>query len=203
MIATSLDSSVLVLNRSFAPVQITTLRRAFTLLYAGAARAIDEELRLFDFPSWAALAADREHETIGTASRRIRVPRVIVLQLFDRLPRTRVRFSRANIYARDASTCQYCCRSLPRSELNLDHVVPRSRGGVTSWENVVCSCIPCNLRKANRTPDEAGMRLKKRPVRPRWTAAFRPIGLGGGYREWLPFLSVADAGYWHTELERE
>ncbi len=203
MNAMGLDASVLVLNRSFAPIQITSVRRAFTLLYAGVARALDEELRLFDFSSWAALSADLEHETIGTASRRIRVPRVIVLQLFDRLPRARIRFSRANIYARDGSTCQYCARKLPRSELNLDHVVPRAQGGRTTWENVVCSCIPCNLRKANRTPEEAGMRLRKRPIRPRWSAAFRPIARGVGYREWLPFLSVADAGYWHTELEQE
>jgi hypothetical protein len=100
--------------------------------------------------------------------RRIRIPRVIVLTAYERFPKARVRFSRLNIYARDGNTCQYCGRTLPRSDLNLDHVIPRSRGGTTSWENVVCSCIPCNLIKGGRTPAEAGMRLLHAPSRPRW-----------------------------------
>ena len=154
-----LDTGVLVLNRVYQPVHITSVRRAFTLLYQGAARAIDEEFRLFDFESWAALAAASHHDSIGTVGRRLRVPRVIVLLAYEHLPKARVRFSRFNIYARDDSTCQYCGRRFRRAELNLDHVVPRSRGGSTSWENVVCSCIPCNLRKGGRTPEEAGMRL--------------------------------------------
>lgn len=198
-----LDSAVLVLNRSFQPVQITTVKRAFSLLYQGIAQAIDEEFRLFDFASWSALSAELGSESIGTCTRRIRVPRVLVLMAFDRLPRTRVRFSRHNIYLRDDDTCQYCLRKLPRSELNLDHVVPRSRGGSTSWENVVCSCIPCNLKKANRTPEQAGMVLRKQPTRPRWSPAFRPPGKGGAHRSWLPFLSAVDASYWNTELEHE
>lgn len=193
-----LDSGVLVLNRSFQPVHVTSLRRAFGLLYQGVARAIDEEFRLFDFPSWAALSAEVHGESIGTATRRIRVPRVVVLVAFDKMPRMRVRFSRHNIYLRDDSTCQYCAQRLPRSELNLDHVVPRSQGGTTSWENVVCSCIPCNLRKANRTPEQAEMRLLRPPRRPRWMPGFRPSGKS--YRAWLPFLNVVDASYWNTEL---
>ena len=193
-----LDSSVLVLNRSFQPIHVTSLRRAFALLYQGVAQAIDEEYRLFDFESWAALSAEVQSESIGTPTRRIRVPRVVVLVAFDRLPRMRVRFSRHNIYLRDENTCQYCGKRLPRAELNLDHVVPRSHGGNTSWENVVCSCIPCNLRKANRTPEQAGMELLRQPVRPRWTPGFRPSGRG--YKAWMPFLTFVDASYWNTEL---
>jgi len=193
-----LDTSVLVLNRSFQPIHVTSLRRAFALLYQGVARAIDEQYRLFDFESWAALSAEIHGESIGTPTRRIRVPRVVVLVAFDKLPRMRVRFSRHNIYLRDDNTCQYCGRRLPRAELNLDHVVPRSQGGTTTWENVVCSCIPCNLRKANRTPEQADMVLLRPPRRPKWTPGFRPAGKG--YRAWLPFLNLADASYWNTEL---
>ena len=112
-----------------------------------------------------------------------------------------MRFSRHNIYMRDDNTCQYCGRRLPRAELNLDHVVPRSHGGGTSWENVVCSCIPCNLRKANRTPEQAGMELRKRPVRPKWNPGFRPTGKG--HSSWLPFLTFLDASYWNTELRED
>jgi len=196
-----LDTGVLVLNRVYQPVHVTSVRRAFGLLYQGAAKAIDEQFQLFDFASWSALAAAAHEEAIGTVGRRIRVPRVIVLLVYDRLPRARVRFSRFNIYARDDNTCQYCGRRFSRAELNLDHVVPRSRGGSTNWENVVCSCVPCNLRKGGRTPDEAGMGLKRPPAHPRWTPMFRSASRRALYRQWRPFLSVADAAYWNAELQ--
>ena len=195
-----LDTGVLVLNRVYRPIHITSVRRAFTLLYQGVAKAIDDRFQLFDFASWAALAAAADHDSIGTVGRRIRVPRVIVLVAYEHLPRSRVRFSRFNIYARDDNTCQYCGRRCRRSELNLDHVVPRSRGGTTNWENVVCSCVACNLRKGGRTPEEAGMGLRRAPVRPRWTPMFRSAARRALYREWRPFLSLADAAYWNAEL---
>jgi 5-methylcytosine-specific restriction endonuclease McrA len=194
-----LDTGVLVLNRVYRPVHITSVRRAFAMLYQGVAKAIDEQFQLFDFESWRALAA-AHHDAVGTVSRPIRVPRVIVLMAYERMPKTRVRFSRFNIYARDENTCQYCGARLPRVDLNLDHVVPRSRGGATTWENVVCSCVPCNLRKGGRTPDEAGMRLLRAPARPRWTPMFRSATRRAFYREWRPFLSLPDAAYWNAEL---
>ena len=195
-----LDTSVLVLNRVYQPVHVTSVRRAVSLLYQGVARAIDEQYRLLDFESWAAVAVAAQEEAIHTPSRAIRVPRVVVLVAHAHLPRHRVRFSRLNVYARDESTCQYCGRRLPRSELNLDHVVPRSRGGSTSWENVVCSCVACNLRKGGRTPEESGMRLLRVPARPRWTSVFRNATRRAIYREWRPFLGLLDAAYWNVEL---
>ena len=194
-----LDTGALVLNRVYQPIHVTSVRRAFTLLYAGAAKAIDEQFQLFDFDGWSELSA-ATHDSVGAVGRRIRVPRVIVLLAYDRLPKTRVRFSRFNIYARDDNTCQYCGHRHARADLNLDHVIPRSRGGSTTWENVVCSCVACNLRKGGRTPHEAGMRLLKAPARPRWTPMFRSATRRALYREWRPFLSLADAAYWNTEL---
>ncbi len=195
-----LESGVLVLNRVYQPVHVTSVRRAFSLLYQGVARAIDEQFRLFDFESWSELAAAAHQDVIRTVTRRIRIPRVIVLLTYEHLPKARVRFSRFNIYARDDSTCQYCGRRLPRSELNLDHVIPRSRGGSTTWENVVCSCVACNLRKGGRSPEEAGLRLRRAPSRPRWTPVFRSATRRAFYREWMPFLSLAEAAYWNAEL---
>ncbi len=194
-----LESGVLVLNRVYRPIHITSVRRAFTLLYQGVAKAIDEEFKLFDFQSWSALSTGHR-DSVGTVGRRIRVPRVIVLLVYEHMPKSRVRFSRFNIYSRDENTCQYCGKRFHRADLNLDHVVPRSRGGSTSWENVVCSCVPCNLRKGGRTPDEAGMKLLRLPVRPRWTPVFRSATRRAFYREWRPFLSLADAAYWNAEL---
>ncbi len=197
-----LNSAVLVLNRNYQPIHITNVRRAFSLLYQGVARAIDEQYRLYDFESWAALSAENDGG-IATVSRSFRVPRVVVLQAYEKIPTMRVRFSRVNIYARDKDTCQYCGEQLPRSELNLDHVVPRSQGGRTSWENVVCSCIECNLQKGGRTPEQANMRLLQKPVRPKWTPMFRGALKKQTYREWLPFLSLKEAAYWNVELKDE
>lgn len=197
------DASVLVLNRNFQPIHVTNPRRAFSLLYIGAARAMDEQFRMFDFASWAEVSADCSQDVIHTVNRVIRVPRVIILQVYDRMPRTRVRFSRHNIYLRDGSSCQYCGQRLPRSELNLDHVIPRAHGGRTSWENVVCSCIKCNLKKGARTPEQAHMRLRKNPVKPKWTPTFRATGSKVRYREWLPFLDLPTAAYWNAELSED
>lgn len=201
---TVLDSSVLVLNRHYQPVNITSVRRAFTLLYQGVARAIDREFQTFDFESWAALSAELgDDDVIRTVRSVIRVPRVIVLQVYDRFPRAKVRFSRQNIYLRDGCTCQYCGKRFPRSELNLDHVIPRSRGGRTTWDNIVCSCINCNLRKGGRTPQEASMKLLRPPSRPRWSPFTRDVDGSQAHEDWRPFLTLVDASYWNTELREE
>ena len=205
------NAAVLVLNRHYQPIHVTNAKRAFTLLYLGVARVIDQQFRTFDFDSWAQLsdelgdngASRIDQDVVRTVNRAILVPRVIILQLYDRIPRTKVRFSRYNIYLRDGNTCQYCGRQLPRTDLNLDHVVPRAQGGRTTWENVVCCCIDCNLSKGARTPDQAGIKLLKMPVRPRWTPTFRTQAGKLQYREWLPFLGVADASYWNVELKDE
>jgi len=197
-----LNTAVLVLNRNYQPVHVTSVRRAFSLLYQGVAKAIDTQYRLYEFSDWAALSS-ANHDSVSTISRTIRVPRVVVLSAYEYLPKGRVRFSRLNIYARDADTCQYCGRTLPRSELNLDHVLPRSQGGKTSWENVVCSCVECNLKKGGRTPEQASMALRKKATRPRWTPFFRGAAKRVTYREWLPFLTLTDASYWNVELQTD
>jgi 5-methylcytosine-specific restriction endonuclease McrA len=194
------NSSVLVLNRNYQPVHVTSVKRAFTLLYIGAARVVQPDFSTFDFESWAELGHAAGYDVIHTVGRAIAIPRVIVLQIYDRLPTTKVRFSRLNIYSRDANTCQYCARQLPRIDLNLDHVIPRARGGRTTWENIVCCCITCNLKKGAKLPHEAGMKLIRQPVRPKWTPSFRTPNGKVAYREWLPFLGLVDASYWNTEL---
>ena len=195
-----LNSSVLVLNRSYLPVHVTSVRRAFSLLYQGIARAVGEEYQTFDFDEWSQLAVARDAECVGIVGGRVRVPRVIVLTAFDRLPRRHVRFSRINIMTRDRFQCQYCASRPQRSELNLDHVVPRALGGRTTWENVVTSCVDCNRRKGGRTPVQAGLVLIRRPVRPRWTPLAHLMLQSVRYEEWRPFLNVVDASYWNAEL---
>jgi 5-methylcytosine-specific restriction endonuclease McrA len=195
-----LNSSVLVLNRSYLPIHVTSVRRAFSLLYQGIARVVDEQYQTFDFEGWRQLAVARDADAIGTSSGRIRVPRVIVLVAFDRLPRRHVRFSRINLMARDNFQCQYCGVKPSRAELNLDHVVPRALGGRSTWQNVVTSCVECNRRKGGRTPRQARMKLRGRPTRPRWTPLMNLMLSSVRYKEWRPFLNVVDASYWNVEL---
>ena len=197
-----LNTKVLVLNRSYFPVHVTSLRRAFSLLYQGVAKAVDDQYQTFDFNTWSALSASLNDETIGLVGQAIKVPRVILLVAYDRVPKRRVRFSRFNVFARDKHTCQYCGRRLPRSELNLDHVVPRSKGGSSSWDNVVCSCFACNRKKGGLLLEETRMRLITKPVQPEWTPFMIETFSFKRYREWLPYLSEVDAAYWNTELER-
>jgi 5-methylcytosine-specific restriction endonuclease McrA len=160
--------------------------------------ASDGSFETYNFSEWQDFSERELHpESICTVSFRIRIPRVILLVVFDRLPKKEVKFTRHNIFERDKNTCQYCGRAFDRKDLNLDHVIPRDRGGPTTWENIVCSCIGCNTQKANRTPQEAGMRLIRKPKRPKWRP-FVQINLGLHYHDsWKHFLDLA---YWNVEL---
>ena len=151
-----LDGHVLVLNRLYQPIQVTSIRRAITLFYKGDARAVDRDYITYDFENWADLAHEPEQSFIVTPTRNIPIPDVVQLLRFDRLPRQEVKFSRGNIYIRDRNRCQYCGRKFPTSELSLDHVVPISRGGRSTWENVVCACLGCNVRKGNNSLPKVG-----------------------------------------------
>lgn len=197
-----LGQQVLVLNRLWQAVNVCSVRRALTLLFEGHAQVVcsdpDGAFQTYDFCEWRDFSLEQPHpECISSISFKIRVPRVILLVLFDRLPKKEVKFTRHNIFERDKNTCQYCGRMLERKDLNLDHVIPRDRGGPTSWENIVCSCVPCNTRKANRLPQEAGMHLIRKPKRPKWRP-FVQVNLGLPYHEsWKHFLDLA---YWNVEL---
>jgi 5-methylcytosine-specific restriction endonuclease McrA len=183
---TSLNSQVLVLNRLWQAVNICSARRAFALVYAGHAHVVSSDE-----------ANNFMTEMVTTISWKIRVPRVIVLLFFDRLPKKEVKFTRHNVFERDKNTCQYCGDVFERNDLNLDHVVPRERGGTTTWENVVCSCIPCNTRKGNRLPQEAHMHLIRKPKRPKWRPFVQVTFSSPQHESWRHFVDLA---YWNVEL---
>jgi 5-methylcytosine-specific restriction endonuclease McrA len=200
--STILNQHVLVLNRLWQAVNVCTARRALTLLFEGHAHVVLDDaagdFQTFSFNQWRDLSEQQPHEeSINTVSFKIRVPRVILLLMFDRLPKKEVKFTRHNIFERDRNTCQYCGKIFDRKDLNLDHVIPRDRGGPTTWENIVCSCIRCNTHKANRTPSEAGMHLVRKPKRPKWRP-FVQVNLGFHHHDsWKHFLDLA---YWNVEL---
>lgn len=209
MSAQALDASVLVLNRSFNPVNVTTARRAFCLLCKAAAQVVDTQddgLELHDFESWQelselrhemGLAADHA-DFISTVSYELQVPRVIRLLFFDKLVKRRAAFNRRNLFARDENTCQYCGQSFPTSELSIDHVVPLAQNGRTCWENVVCACTDCNREKGGRTPKEAGMELIRQPYAPKADPIIKLKLRRKKYRSWKQFL---DDAYWSVTLE--
>jgi len=199
MPAYALDGRTLVLNKSWTAISTTTVRNALGLLYRDVARAVcTDTFTPHDFDSWAALSRARNSgEFVQGVTIRVRVPEVVVLRNFNGFPRRTVAFSRRNLYRRDNFTCQYC-GSQPGTELlSIDHVVPRSRGGRSTWENCVLACLDCNKRKANRTMDEAGLGLDRRPFRPAGGPAFE-ISLGTRRASWERFVSER---YWNIELE--
>lgn len=169
-----LDGHVLVLNRSWVAVHITPLRRALTLMYVGLARAVHpKSYALYDFSAWCELSQSANGgRYVHTPTMRIRVPEVIQLKVFNGYVRHEVRFSRHSIFERDRGVCQYCGKRFSRSHLTIDHIIPQSRGGADSWDNLVLACLACNVRKADRTPDEANMPLLKHPVKPAWMPHF-------------------------------
>lgn len=198
-----LNQHVLVLNRLWQAVNICSARRALSLVFEGHAQVVLDDsdgcFQTYNFSQWRDVSRedDSASECIKTVSFKIRVPRVILLIMFDRLPKKEVKFTRNNIFERDRNTCQYCGKVFDRIDLNLDHVVPRDKGGPTTWENIVCSCIPCNTRKANRSPQEAGLHLIHKPKRPKWRP-FVQVNLGlHQHDSWKHFLDIA---YWNVEL---
>ena len=175
-----LERPVLVLNRLWQPVHTCSVKRALKLLCLGHAQVVQTEgearYQTHDIGSWVEYSGDEAsilaEEVIRSVKVALRVPKIIVLAIYDRIPRKEVKFTRQNIFLRDKHTCQYCKKVFEESKLNLDHVMPRDRGGKTVWENIVTSCVSCNTRKANRLPREAGMSLLNEPVRPRWRPLF-------------------------------
>ncbi len=209
--ASALNSHVLVLNKLWMAIRVVDARRAFTMLFKDLAEVIrvdDGSFAAYDFDNWADasaaahLATDsfapHEYEWVQTVRMQLAVPKVIRLLGYEKLPRQQVKLNRRNIFARDRNLCQYCGRHFGTSELSLDHVVPRSQQGLSTWTNLVCCCVRCNAKKGGRTPLQAHMKLITTPRQPRRNPV---IGLRLGndkYASWKQFL---DQAYWSVELK--
>ena len=194
-----LNQSVLVLNRSWLAIHVCDVKRALTLLALDLARVVTEEYETHDFQSWRELSQYARENYLSTPRFKLLIPEVIVLTRYNAVPPRRVKFSRRNIFERDRFACQYCDRAPARSELSVDHVVPKSRGGSTTWTNVVLACTECNARKRDHLLQEAGMSLRRQPREPPW----RPGGsfhLGLCRRSWQRFV---DAAYWDLTLDED
>ncbi len=197
---------MLLLNAHYMALRVVSVRRAFTLLFKQddfrqpVAEVICIESGRFvsyDFDDWVEVSSytdamdNGNGDWVRTVRFRLAVPRIVRVLSYSRLPRRDIKFSRRNIFARDNHTCQYCGHRFRASELSLDHVVPRSRGGRAHWENIVSACVRCNVRKGGRTPSEARLRLMRRPTKPRRNPIIACQVIEPRYASWQPFLERA------------
>jgi 5-methylcytosine-specific restriction endonuclease McrA len=206
--STALDASVLVLNKLFMAIHIISVRRAFVLLCKDLAEVVSQEdgqFSTYDFESWREVSEFRakhfrqeDDDWVRTARSEIQVPRVIRLLDYEKLPKQTVKFNRRNIFARDHNQCQYCGKKFSTTELSLDHIIPRSQGGQSTWENIVCSCIRCNVKKGGRTPKQAHMTLVRKPEKPKRSPMLNLKLTLSKYQSWKTFLENA---YWSVELK--
>jgi 5-methylcytosine-specific restriction endonuclease McrA len=204
----ALDASVLVLNKLFMAIHIISVRRAFCLLCKDLAEVVsleDGQFATYSFESWREVSEYRARhfrqendDWVRTVNSEIQVPRVIRLLAYEKLPKQTVKFNRRNIFARDNNQCQYCGRKFPTGELSLDHVIPRSQGGRSTWENIVCACVSCNVRKGGRTPKQAHLSLIRKPEKPKRSPLLNLKMTHAKYQSWRTFL---DNAYWSVELK--
>jgi 5-methylcytosine-specific restriction endonuclease McrA len=195
--AALLDLPTLVLNRNWQPVGVAPVSRSLVLLWNDNACVVDpEDYQLYTWSDWSRLNPRHDEPFIQAVRMRLRVPEVVTLTRYDGIPAHAVTFSRRNIYRRDRYTCQYCGAQPGSEELTVDHVVPRSQGGIPTWENCVLACVSCNKRKADRTPQQSRMPLRKAPVRPVWRPQYATRH--ARIDSWARFVSEA---YWNVELE--
>lgn len=195
-------NQVVVLNKAWAPVDVIDVFDAIIKLYKEKAWALDTSCRMYKWEDWVkdwSQAATLAQEVVRTPNMNIPIPRVIVLRDYKGYISKKPKCNRRNLYKRDNETCQYCGKKDDYSQFDIEHIVPQSRGGKTIWTNVVLACKKCNQKKANRTPEEAGMKLLRKPFKPRWSE------IKGDNREvrekfnsWHELLSDM---YWNVELE--
>ena len=203
----ALSCQVLVLNKHYMAIRVVNVRRALKLLFKQLAEVVaceDGQYSNHDFDSWLEVSEFKKqfephaHDWLHVVNLSIAVPRIVRLLGYDRLPRQQVTLNRRNIFARDENHCQYCGKRFPTSELSIDHIIPQSHGGPATWENLVCACLACNVKKGGRTPQQARMSLRSEPAKPKRCPTLS-IRLGDGrYQSWKQFL---DHAYWSVQLK--
>ena len=187
MIASVLQRPTLILNRNWQPVAVATVARSLVMLANGTASAVDTaDYRTYCWEEWLARKPAEDDAFVQGVRLQVCVPEVMTLANYDRVPVGAVAFSRRNLYRRDRYTCQYCGARPPRDKLSIDHILPRSRGGGSSWDNCVVACVDCNKNKADRLPKEARMRLQTKPARPQWSPYLLSVGVR--VESWAKFL---------------
>jgi 5-methylcytosine-specific restriction endonuclease McrA len=180
--------NVLVLNKVWLPIHIIDTKKAMCLIYQDSAHSLDRDYIAYDFENWLEFSRlEKTYPVVSTVRYQIAVPEIIVLTKYDKLPRHEVKYSRQTLFEQYFFKCAYCNKEFSRNDLTIDHVIPRSRGGKTDYGNTISSCKACNFKKADRTPEEAGMKLHFKPKKPRWINPLTKAGNAHPYESWKRF----------------
>jgi len=192
----TLTRPTLILNKNWQAIDVAPVADALKKVWADNAKVVDpNDYCQYAWDDWSKLKPDEDELFIQCVGFKLRVPEVITLANYSKFPQTTLSFSRRNLFQRDEETCQYCGIKPGLRNLTIDHILPRSRGGLTSWDNCAAACIKCNHRKAAKTLKESGMRLRKEPIRPKWRPTFHS---GIALDSWEKFVSEM---YWNVPLE--
>lgn len=187
-------TTVLVLNRNWQAIHVKSPAEALSMMYTDAATGLDilgeDQMIPYKWKDWIKLAYDEQSEYVKTINGNIKIPKVIVLCKFNKVPMKRPKFSLTGVWNRDGGICQYTGKKLSKNEGNVDHIMPRSRGGKTDWSNCVLAHKEVNAQKANRTPEEAGLKLIKPPAIPRHMPTTFYIKNKHNIKEWEMFLNI-------------
>lgn len=186
--------TVLVLNRGWQAIHVKTPADALSMMYSDVATGLDirgdDHMVPLRWKDWIQLPVDEHDHYIQTIRGNIKIPKVIVLCNFDKVPKKRPKLSNKNIWLRDGGVCQYTGKKLQPGEGNIDHVIPKSLGGETSWTNCVLAHREINAKKAGRTPEQAGLNLLRKPAAPKELPATYYIRNKHKIKEWEPFLKL-------------
>jgi len=190
-----LNRPTLILNRSWVAINIATVATVIKKVWIENAKIVDpNDYSLHSWEDWVKMRPQNGEAYIQCVGFRLKVPEVVSMIEYDKMPETSVSFSRKSLFTRDKYTCQYCHIQPGVKELTIDHVKPRSRGGTSTWENCVLACITCNRKKADKTLKESRMKLRRKPVKPIWRPTFHT---GVVLDSWEKFVSEM---YWNVPL---
>lgn len=181
----------MVLNKGWVPIHIKSVREAISDVVAGCAKILDhkdkESYLTHDWTSWMTLAPSGDDRIIHMVRNVVRVPEIIVLKDYSDTKHREIKLTRKNVFLRDRYQCQYCGKTITLNSGTIDHVFPKSRGGPNTWDNFVAACFPCNTKKKNRTPEEAGLKLRSKPIKPKWYPLSTRLSPGVP-ESWSPYL---------------
>lgn len=203
---TTLTDSVLVLNKSYYPINVIPLYKAMSLLFRERVEVVyveDGYYKNYNLTSWFGFTEMKNVEGLSDKDlvygieKKILIPKIIRTIYYEGVPRRGVILNRKNILIRDNYTCMFCGKRLPADELNIDHIIPRSKGGKTIWENVVCSCFSCNNKKGSKFLEEVHMKIIHKPFKPKYNLSMFEKVKEPKYKEWKDFV---DDAYWTIPL---
>jgi 5-methylcytosine-specific restriction endonuclease McrA len=193
-----LESPVLVLNKNWVPVRIQSLRDSMGKIFNERAKFVNpDDYSIFDWEEWVdefSIPNDKTHlvsfELIKSKTFSVRKPEVIICSKYNKVPRTDIKLTRRNLLIRDNFTCQYTGKRVSSKDSTLDHIIPRSKGGQNTWDNLVICCSSTNLKKGDRTPKEAGLTLLREPRQPTWSPLFSFLNRRDRPESWDKFIKA-------------